>query len=242
MGDNQDMEKEILENREKKENISEELDIDVISPNLDTKMSSFSRKFDNLKVKYRKNPKIFIAMIICLVFAGFSLVGSSYALLTYVSKTGKVTTINAGTLALDFYNESDAISLDDALPQQDNDALEKNSEYTFTLKNNGSLNANYVITLNNTCSTSKSYTINGSSITPTKCIPDDYIKVGIKEDDKDYKVLSKKDNKFIIDSGVVKANNTKHTININAETSAGKKLKPFLNASVVTCTPSIPFT
>ena len=209
MGDNQDMEKEILENREKKENISEELDIDVISPNLDTKMSSFSRKFDNLKVKYRKNPKIFIAMIICLVFAGFSLIGSSYALLTYVAQTGKVTTISAGTLALDFYNESDAITLNDALPQQDNDALSKNSEYTFTLKNNGSLNANYVVSLNNTCSTSKSYTINGSSVTPTKCIPDQYIKVGIKEENGDYKVLSKGDNSFVILSGSIGANSSK---------------------------------
>ena len=209
MGDNQDMEKEILENREKKENISEELDIDVISPNLDTKMSSFSRKFDNLKVKYRKNPKIFIAMIICLVFAVFSLIGSSYALLTYVAQTGKVTTISAGTLALDFYNESDAITLNDALPQQDNDALSKNSEYTFTLKNNGSLNANYVVSLNNTCSTSKSYTINGSSVTPTKCIPDQYIKVGIKEENGDYKVLSKGDNSFVILSGSIGANSSK---------------------------------
>ena len=209
MGDNQDMEKEILENREKKDNISEELDIDVISPNLDTKMSSFSRKFDNLKVKYRKNPKIFIAMIICLVFAGFSLIGSSYALLTYVAQTGKVTTISAGTLALDFYNESDAITLNDALPQQDNDALSKNSEYTFTLKNNGSLNANYVVSLNNTCSTSKSYTIDGSSVTPTKCIPDQYIKVGIKEENGDYKVLSKGDNSFVILSGSIGANSSK---------------------------------
>ena len=204
---NKSIEKEILDNRKNK--VKEEIDIDVINPNLNTKLFNFSKKFDNLKIKYKKNPKLFIAMIICLVFAGFSLIGSSYALLTYISKTGKVTTINAGTLALDFYNESDAITLNDALPQQDNDALSKNSEYTFTLKNNGSLNANYVVSLNNTCSTSKSYTINGSSVTPTKCIPDDYIKVGIKEGNKDYKVLSKKDNKFIIDSGVVKANNTK---------------------------------
>ena len=204
---NKSIEKEILDNRKNK--VKEEIDIDVINPNLNTKLFNFSKKFDNLKIKYKKNPKLFIAMIICLVFAGFSLIGSSYALLTYVSKTGKVTTINAGNLALDFYNESDAISLDDALPQQDKDALEKNSEYTFTLKNNGSLNANYVITLNNTCSTSKSYTINGSSVTPTKCIPDDYIKVGIKEDDKDYKVLSKKDNKFIIENSNIPANGTK---------------------------------
>ena len=101
MGD-KDIEKEILENRQNEE--IEKLDIDVISPNLDTKLSSFSKKFDNLKIKYKKNPKVFIAMIICIAFAGLSLVGSSYALLTYVSKTGKITTINAGNLALDFYN------------------------------------------------------------------------------------------------------------------------------------------
>ena len=193
------IEEEILENRKERKEVEEE--IEVVKPKV-TNRKKFSKKFDDLKIKYKKDPKKYIVMASCLLLALALLGGTSYAYLSYVSKTGNTTVIEAGTLALTFLNESNAITLDNAVPQQDNNALEENTEYTFSIKNNGSLAASYKITLDNTCTLDKTYSINGESVKPDACIPDSHIKVGIKEGNGEYTVLDKtSENDYVIAAG-----------------------------------------
>ena len=194
-----DIEEEILENRKDRKEVEEE--IEVVKPKV-TNRKKFSKKFDDLKIKYKKDPKKYIVIASCLLLALALLGGTSYAYLSYVSKTGNTTVIEAGTLALTFANESNAIILDNAVPQQDNNALEENTEYTFSIKNNGSLAASYKITLDNTCTLDKTYSINGESVKPDTCIPDSHIKVGIKEGNGEYTVLDKtSENDYVIAAG-----------------------------------------
>ena len=191
----QSIEEEILENRTDRKEVEEE--IEVVKPKV-TNRKKFSKKFDDLKI----DPKKYIVMASCLLLALALLGGTSYAYLSYVSKTGNTTVIEAGTLALTFANESNAITLDNAVPQQDNNALEENTEYTFSIKNNGSLAASYKITLDNTCTLDKTYSINGESVKPDTCIPDSHIKVGIKEGNGEYTVLDKtSENDYVIAAG-----------------------------------------
>ena len=193
------IEEEILENRKDRKETEEK--IEVVKPKV-TNRKKFSKKFDDLKIKYKKDPKKYIVMASCLLLALALLGGTSYAYLSYVSKTGNTTVIEAGTLALTFANESNAITLDNAVPQQDNNALEENTEYTFSIKNNGSLAASYKITLDNTCTLDKTYSINGESVKPDTCIPDSHIKVGIKEGNGEYTVLDKtSESDYVIASG-----------------------------------------
>ena len=193
------IEEEILENRKERKETDEE--IEVVKPKV-TNRKKFSKKFDDLKIKYKKDPKKYIVMASCILLALALLGGTSYAYLTYISKTGNNTVIEAGTLALTFLNESNAITLDNAVPQQDNNALEENTEYTFSVKNNGSLAASYKITLDNTCTLDKTYSINGESVKPDTCIPDSHIKVGIKEGNGEYTVLDKtSESDYVIAAG-----------------------------------------
>ena len=193
------IEEEILENRKDRKETDEE--IEVVKSKV-TNRKKFSKKFDDLKIKYKKDPKKYIVMASCLLLALALLGGTSYAYLSYVSKTGNTTVIEAGTLALTFANESNAITLDNAVPQQDNNALEENTEYTFSIKNNGSLAASYKITLDNTCTLDKTYSINGESVKPDTCIPDSHIKVGIKEGNGEYTVLDKtSESDYVIAAG-----------------------------------------
>ena len=140
------------------------------------------------------------------------LIGSSYAYLFYVSKTDNSTIITAGTLALNLKNESNSITLSNALPEKDNSGLENSEEYEFTIENTGSLPATYRVTLDNTCLTTKTYSINGEDIIPSTCIPNEFIKVAIKENDGRYKVLEKKtinnEASYIIATGSLKATKT----------------------------------
>ena len=195
----QSIEEEILENRKDRKQTEEE--IEVVKPKV-TNRKKFSKKFDDLKIKYKKDPKKYIVMASSLLLALALLGGTSYAYLSYVSKTGNTTVIEAGTLALTFAKESNAITLDNAVPQQDNNALEENTEYTFSIQNNGSLAASYKITLDNTCTLDKTYSINGESVKPDTCIPDSHIKVGIKEGNGEYTVLDKtSENDYVIAAG-----------------------------------------
>ena len=119
--------------------------------------------------------------------------GSSYAYLTYVSETNNTVIIDAGQLALSFYNEQNIISIEDAVPVKDQVGLESDQEYSFNVKNNGTIPAIYKITLDNTCQT-------GANI--DLCIPDEYIKVGIKIGTGDYKVIERSGkSEYIIDNG-----------------------------------------
>ncbi len=174
---------------------------------------SFNSKFNNLKVRYKKDPKKGLALVLAIVALFSTLVGSSYAYLQYVSKTNNSTVINAGTLALTFKGSSNSIMLTGALPQSDSDGLANSAEYEFSIENTGSIPANYRLTLDNVCSTSSSYSIDGTSVTPSLCIPNEYIKVAIKEGNKDYKVLEKKainnETSYIIDADSLKSELTR---------------------------------
>ena len=199
------IEKEILEERKNKK--EEKVEIDVIKK---SNINIFKRKFNDLKVKYKKDPKKSLLFISSLLLALALLCGTSYAYLTYIGKTGNTTLIEAGTLALTFKNESNAIVLDNAVPQSDEDAINNNKEYEFDITNTGSIPANYVITLDNTCTTSRRYTINEEVISPDKCIPNEYIKVGIKEGDNDYKVVEvNEDGNIILEAGSLNGNKSK---------------------------------
>ena len=172
---------------------------------------NFNKKFKDLKIKYKKDPKKFVVATLGILLAFSALVGSSYAYLTYVSKTDNTTVISAGTLALTFNNESNAITLEGALPITDEEGLEGTTEYTFDIKNTGSIPATYKITLDSTCNTGNTYTVNNESIKPDLCIPNEYIKVGLKQGNGSYKVLEKKktDDSYILDADSLGANKSK---------------------------------
>jgi len=174
---------------------------------------NFNNKFKNLNIKYKQDPKKKIALVIALVALLSTVIGSSYAYLTYSSKTNNSAVIKAGTLALVFKNSSNSIVLNGAIPQSDEEGLSNQNEYEFTIENTGNIPATYNITLDNTCSTSKSYTIDQSTVTPTLCIPNEHIKVAIKEGDNDYKVLEKKtkndETSYILDSDSLKPDVTR---------------------------------
>ena len=152
---------------------------------------NFNNKFKNLNIKYKKDPKKAFVVIIAILGLFSMLIGSSYAYLTYISKTNNSVVIKAGTLALNFKNQSNSITLNNALPISDSEGLSGTNEYEFTVENTGTINANYKITLDNTCSLDKTFTVNGENIKPDKCIPNKYIKVALKEGEGDYKVLEK---------------------------------------------------
>ena len=140
------------------------------------------------------------------------LIGSSYAYLTYISKTNNSVVIKAGTLALNFKNQSNSITLNNALPISDKDGLSNTNEYEFTVENTGTINANYKITLDNTCVIDKTFTVNGENIKPDKCIPNKYIKVALKEGNKSYEVLEYDENNnedYIIETNTINSSSSK---------------------------------
>ncbi|MGN0992652.1 MAG: hypothetical protein ACI4PE_01750, partial [Bacilli bacterium] len=207
------IEEDILNNKTNPA-LEESIEIDVVKSKRGKGLfrKKFVNKFDDLKIKYKKDPKKFVVVATGLLLAFSTLVGSSYAYLTYVSKTANSTTISAGTLAMIIKNESNAITLNNALPQKDSDGLANSSEYTFSIENTGSIPAQFKVTLDNTCTQGKSYTVGGATVKADKCIPNEYIKVALKENGKDYKVLdyktSNKDNSYVLDAGNLAAKST----------------------------------
>ena len=155
--------------------------------------SNKKKNFNKLRIKYKKSKKQYLVMLLGLFVAISSIIGTSYAYLTYVSKTNNSTIITAGTLALILQNEENVISIENALPTKDEEGLAQETEYSFEVKNNGTIPESYKITLNNTCTVSGDVTV---------CIPDEYIKVGLKVGNNDYKIIEKNENnEFIIDTG-----------------------------------------
>lgn len=155
--------------------------------------SNRRRNFNKLRIKYKKDKKKYLVMLLGLFVMISSLIGTSFAYLTYVSKTDNSTIITAGTLALILQNEENVISISNALPMKDEEGLAQQDEYSFEVRNNGTIPESYKITLNNTC------TVSGEV---TSCIPDDYIKIGLKIGNNDYKIIEKNEqSEFIIDTG-----------------------------------------
>lgn len=185
--DEKSLEEELLQNKKQKKD--EEVEI-----NISSNKKHFNSRFKSLQIKYKKDPKKFIVLASSIFVMLSMLIGSSYAYLTMTSKTNSSVTINAGSLALTFQNEANTISLQDVVPMSDGEGLAQLDEYSFDIKNNGSIPATYTITLDNTCQTGENIDL---------CIPDDYIKVGLKIGNNDYEVLEKKGTSYILDTGTL---------------------------------------
>ena len=148
---------------------------------------NFFKKFEKLKVKYKTNKKRILSITITAVGIACLLIGSSMAYLIFEAQ-GTTQTISAGTLQLSYTNESEAIILNNAVPQSDEQGLNNNT-YSITLTNTSTIKSYYELSLNNNCTVGNSYTINGSSVTANVCIPNNYIKVAVKTSkDEDYTI------------------------------------------------------
>ena len=148
---------------------------------------NFFKKFEKLKVKYKTNKKRILSITITAVGIACLLIGSSMAYLLFEA-SGTTQTISAGTLQLSYTNESEAIILNNAVPQSDEQGLNNNT-YSITLTNTSTIKSYYELSLNNNCTVGNSYTINGSSVTANVCIPNNYIKVAVKtSNDEDYTI------------------------------------------------------
>ena len=186
--DKKELEKELNKKQEKKD---ETVQIQVKAKN---------KKFNNPKIKYKKDKKKYIVAISSFLLVLSLTIGSSYAYLTYVSKTNNSVTISAGTLALTFQNEENIINIENAVPMKDQTGLAQDQEYNFDIKNTGTIPATYKITLDNTCQTSNEIDL---------CIPDEYIKVGLKVGSNDYKVVERNEkNEYIIETGSLGKNSS----------------------------------
>ena len=168
---------------------------------------NFFKKFNKLKNDYKDNNISVVSLLVCL-FGVLALVfGTSYAYLSYTAYAEEENYISAGTLLLNFSDDSDAIYMSNAIPQLDQQALESNPEYSFTVKNNGSLNAKYEVRLINVCNEGIAITSGDVTVTPDVCIPLEYIKVGVKQGESEYAVASlTNDGKFYIGNGTLDAN------------------------------------
>lgn len=163
----------------------------------------FFKKFNKLNLKDKDGKRKFISLIVT-VFGIFLIVtGTSVAYLMgqYV---GGENTITAGTLVLYLPTESNGISLNGAVPKTDALGLNQTEKYTFTLKNNGTIDMKYSINLQSTCTTTGTVNVNGVDITPDLCVPNDYIKVAVKEGDGSYVVKSLAQEESLL-VGVLKA-------------------------------------
>ena len=150
---------------------------------------NFFKKFEKLKVKYKTNKKRILSITVTAVGIACLLIGSSMAYLLFEA-SGTTQTISAGTLQLSYTNESEAIILNNAVPQSDEQGL-NNNVYSITLTNTSTIKSYYELSLNNNCTVGNSYTVNGSSIKADVCIPNNYLKVAVKTNkDEDYKITS----------------------------------------------------
>ena len=148
---------------------------------------NFFKKFQKLKVKEQTNKKRILSITVTAVGIACLLIGSSMAYLLFEA-SGTTQTISAGTLQLSYTNESEAIILNNAVPQSDEQGL-NNNVYSITLTNTSTIKSYYELSLNNNCTVGNSYTVNGSSVTANVCIPNNYLKVAVKTNkDEDYTI------------------------------------------------------
>ena len=148
---------------------------------------NFFKKFNKLKVREQTDKKRVFSITLTAVGIACLLIGSSMAYLLFEA-SGTTQTISAGTLQLSYTNESEAIILNNAVPQSDEQGL-NNNVYSITLTNTSTIKSYYELSLNNNCTVGNSYTVNGSSVTANVCIPNNYIKVAVKTNkDEDYTI------------------------------------------------------
>ena len=148
---------------------------------------NFFKRFQKLKVKEQTDKKRILSITLISIGITCLLIGSSMAYLLFEA-SGTTQTISAGTLQLSYTNESEAIILNNAVPQSDEQGL-NNNVYSITLTNTSTIKSYYELSLNNNCTVGNSYTVNGSSVTANVCIPNNYIKVAVKTNkDEDYTI------------------------------------------------------
>ena len=148
---------------------------------------NFFKRFQKLKVKEQTDKKRILSITLISIGIACLLIGSSMAYLLFEA-TGTTQTISAGTLQLSYTNESEAIILNNAVPQSDEQGL-NNNVYSITLTNTSTIKSYYELSLNNNCNVGNSYTVNGSSVTANVCIPNNYLKVAVKTNkDEDYTI------------------------------------------------------
>ena len=156
---------------------------------------NFFKKFQKLKVKEQTDKKRILSITVTAVGIACLLIGSSMAYLLFEA-SGTTQTISAGTLQLSYTNESEAIILNNAVPQSDEQGL-NNDSYTVTLTNTSTIRSYYELSLNNSCTVGNSYTVDGSSVTANICIPNNYLKVAVKTD-KDEDFVIKNSNNVLL--------------------------------------------
>ena len=156
---------------------------------------NFFKKFNKLKVSEQTNKKRIFSITLTAVGIACLLIGSSMAYLLFEA-SGTTQTISAGTLQLSYTNESEAIILNNAVPQSDEQGL-NNDSYTVTLTNTSTIRSYYELSLNNSCTVGNSYTVDGSSVTANICIPNNYLKVAVKTD-KDEDFVIKNSNNVLL--------------------------------------------
>ena len=148
---------------------------------------NFFKKFNKLKVREQTDKKRVFSITLTAVGIACLLIGSSMAYLLFEA-SGTTQTISAGTLQLSYTNESEAIILNNVVPQSDEQGL-NNNVYSITLTNTSTIKSYYELSLNNNCTVGNSYTVNGSSVTANVCIPNNYLKVAVKTNkDEDYTI------------------------------------------------------
>lgn len=162
---------------------------------------NFFKKFNKLDLNNKDDKKKFISLCISLVGVFLLVAGTSYAYLTFRS-VGEVNTITAGTLSMSIPKEDTTISIVNAMPMVDSVGLEQEKTYTFTIENNSSIKSYYEVRLDNICVVNKKV----GTVTPQVCVPDEYIKVGIKKGNSEYEIVTLgEDGK--ITSGYMTSNN-----------------------------------
>ena len=95
------------------------------------------------KIDERK--KYLILVIVTAIVCIIALIGTTYAVLTMTIEGDKSITITAGILKVDF-TDGNYINLDNVTPMSDSKGLQQ-EPYTFTITNNGNINAYYHVLL-----------------------------------------------------------------------------------------------
>ena len=96
-------------------------------------------KNDNIRKKY------IILVVVTVLISVIALTGATYALLTATIEGNKKVTLKAGILKVDF-TDGNYINLDNVAPISDSKGLQQ-EPYTFTITNNGNINAYYHVLL-----------------------------------------------------------------------------------------------
>ena len=163
---------------------------------------NFFKKFNNLDLSKKEDKKILISFSVSLLGILMLLTGTSAAYLSFRNQGTEINTITSGNITMTLSQESSSIMLSNAMPKADVAGIELSNYYSFTIQSSSSIYTYYEIKLINECVINTSVTVNGTTITPDVCIPNQYVKVAISRNDGDYEVKSIGEN-GVIYSGYV---------------------------------------